>query len=115
MLHIELTQDDATVTVHFQGKSILRNPAEFLMPIVFNTLVKAKGQGKRLVLNFCDLLYMNSSTLTPVIKVLEQARIGDGEVTIRYKKSLKWQDISFSALSIFQTQDHRIQIEGVDP
>jgi hypothetical protein len=52
--------------------------------------------------------------MTPVIKVLEQARVGDGMVTVMYSKTLKWQDISFSALVIFQTPDGRIEIQGAE-
>ncbi|MBI4978360.1 MAG: hypothetical protein HZC28_12845 [Spirochaetes bacterium] len=114
MLHIEIFKDERSLTMHFTGKSILRNPAEFVMPIVLNALTEAKNRGQRLVLDFRDLLYMNSSTLTPVIKILEKARVSDGEVTVLYNKAMKWQDISFSALGIFQTNDHRILIEGIE-
>lgn len=111
-LHLQTALDDTAVTIHFSGKSILREPAEFVMPILLEALSEAMGRGKRLVLDFCDLAYMNSSTLTPVIKILERARLGDGQVTALYRKSLRWQAVSFSALSIFQTPDGRIQVSG---
>jgi hypothetical protein len=84
------------------------------MPILLRTLGEAIPARKRIVMNFRDLSYMNSSTLTPVIKILERARVGEGQITVEYRKSLKWQDISFSALVIFQTPDGRIVIEGTD-
>ena len=35
------------------------------------------------------------------------------KIKILYKKALKWQDLSFSALTIFKTEDGQISIEGV--
>jgi hypothetical protein len=113
-LTIDVSKGETTITVHFTGKSMLRDPNEFVMPILLKTLGEGIGEKKRVVLDFRDLAYMNSSTLTPVIKILERARVGEGQVTVSYLKSLKWQDISFSALVIFQTPDGRILIEGAE-
>jgi hypothetical protein len=113
-LKIDVEKGETAFSVLFHGKSMLRDPNEFVMPILLKTLAEATGEKKRIVMDFRDLLYMNSSTLTPVIKILERARVGTGEITISYRRTLKWQDISFSALTIFQTPDRRILIEGVE-
>lgn len=113
-LHLEVITDEQAITVKFFGKSILRDPNEFVMPILLGILSEANESKSRVVLDFQKLDYMNSSTLTPVIKVMERARVGDGKMTLVYKQSLRWQDISFSALVIFQTKDQRIEIRGVD-
>lgn len=113
-LTIEVSDDDKAITMQFLGKSILRDPNDFMMPILLRTLGEAISARKRIVMDFRSLSYMNSSTLTPVIKILERARVGEGQITVAYRKSLKWQDISFSALVIFQTPDGRIVIEGAD-
>ncbi len=34
-------------------------------------------------------------------------------VRVLYKKSLKWRELSFTALEVFQTPDRRIEIRGV--
>ncbi len=111
-LRMELEKTDHALTLRFLGKSILRNPGEFIAPLLVRFLDEAKKDQKRLVMDFRQLSYMNSSTLTPVIKILERARVGKGEITLMYRKALKWQDISFSALVIFQTPDGRIAIQG---
>ncbi|MGO8693318.1 MAG: hypothetical protein ACLQMF_06540 [Rectinemataceae bacterium] len=113
-LKIDLAEDGETHTVRFLGKSFLRDPNVFVLPILTKVLQVAINDGKRMVIDFCNLDYMNSSTLTPVIKILERVRVGVGELTVTYRKSLKWQDISFSALIIFQTTDRRIEIAGMD-
>lgn len=112
-LKLERSEDGESFTLRLLGKSILRNPNEFIMPILLETITKAAEQKKRTIIDFSDLVYMNSSTLTPFIKILEKMRVGEGKVTLQYKKALKWQDISFSALIIFQTNDNRIEIKGV--
>jgi hypothetical protein len=112
-LQIERAEEEQAVILRLLGKSILRNPNEFIMPILQETIIRAADRKKRTVIDFTDLVYMNSSTLTPFIKVLEKMRVGEGEITLIYKKTLKWQDISFSALTIFQTNDNRIEIKGV--
>jgi len=56
---------------------------------------------------------MNSSTITPIIKILERAKSGMTKITIFYQKSLKWQELNFSALEIFKTKDNRLEIKGL--
>lgn len=112
-LQLEITEDENRIAIRLLGKSILRNPTEFILPILQNTVSEANQQKKRTVIDFTDLKYMNSSTLTPIIKILEKTRVEEGEITLLYRKNLKWQDISFSALVIFQTEDKRIEIKGV--
>ena len=111
-LRLEVSTDQESISVRFHGKSMLRDPNDFLMPILLSTLSDATAGKKRILLDFRSLAYMNSSTLTPVIKLLEQARIGESMLTVLYRKSLKWQDISFSALVIFRTPDGRIDIQA---
>ena len=64
------------------------------------------------MLDFQALEYMNSSTITPVIRVLNEAKKGQGRLLVLYKKAAKWQELSFSALTIFETDDKRIEIRG---
>ena len=112
-LRVTVEDGSDSVIVRFLGKSTLRNPKEFVMPILLQAFSDAKSAAKRILMDFRDLSYMSSSTLTPVIKVLEQARVGEGQVTVAYRKSLRWQDVAFSALGIFETKDHRIEIKGM--
>jgi hypothetical protein len=113
-LKIEVREDEDQIELHWKGKSILRKPSTFITPILVDVLQRGGTEDKRIVLDFCNLDYMNSSTVTPIIKILERAKRGENQVTVLYKKSLKWQDLSFSALEIFQTKDKRVEIKGLD-
>lgn len=110
-LCIEMTESSEDLTLTWKGKSLDRDPGIFLTPILLDALRRA-GDSKRLVLDFETLEYMNSSTIMPIIKLLNEIKIGGQKVSIHYKKSQKWQDLSFSALKVLQTRDGRIGIEG---
>lgn len=111
-LTLEVEEGGAEVMIRFLGTSILRDPSKFVLPILQRAFTEARSGDKRIVMDFRNLAFMNSSTITPVIKILEQARVGEGKVTVMYRKALKWQDVSFSALELYQTRDLRIQIRG---
>ena len=61
-LTIEVKEDDKQVTLVWKGRSIVRKPNEFVMPIMLDALGVANETHKRLVLDFQQLEYMNSST-----------------------------------------------------
>ena len=112
-LKIEVKVNNDTINVNWTGKSIDRKPDKFISPILVNVFKLCSTDDKRIIFDFCKLDYMNSSTITPIIKILERAKRGTGKITIHYDGTLKWQDLNFSALGIFQTQDQRIEIKGI--
>ena len=112
-LKIEVLDKPDTIQVNWYGKSDQRNPTQFLVPILLDVLKKGITENKLIIWNLRDLEYMNSSGITPIIKGLEQAKKNSqNKVQVFYDKSKKWQDLNFSALKIFQTQDRRIELIG---
>ena len=112
-LKLEVLENFETIHVDWIGKSTERNPGAFLTPILLKILKDGSDSNKRIVMDFRNLQYMNSSTITPIIKVLERAGKSNKHLTVLYDKSLKWQELNFSAIEIFQTKDQRIQITGI--
>lgn len=112
-LKLEVLENFETINVDWNGKSTERNPGAFLTPILLQILKDGSDANKRIVMDFRNLQYMNSSTITPIIKVLERARKSNKHLTVLYDKSLKWQELNFSAIEVFQTKDQRIQITGI--
>ena len=111
-LIVEKAEEERVITLRFRGKSNERNPGEFLGSILDETLTQSRGGAKPIEIDFTDLEYMNSSTITPIIKVLDQAKAGQFHITLRYAADKKWQQLSFTALKIFETKDGRIRIVG---
>jgi hypothetical protein len=112
-LTLEVVEEDESINVQWLGKSSDRDPGKFITPILSSMLERGGNGNKRIVLDFQKLLYLNSSTITPIIRLLDEARRGSHRITVTYQKATKWQDLSFSALQIFKTRDERIQILGV--
>ena len=112
LLTLELRENNNSITIRWTGKSVDREPSNFITPILVDAIRKSSDHDKRVTLDFRELAYMNSSTITPIIKTLERAKRGKTRVTVTYLKSLKWQDVIFSALEIFRTKDGRVDIKG---
>jgi anti-anti-sigma regulatory factor len=112
-LEIKVIEHDDSIKLLWSGKSIDREPSKFITPILLDVIKRSTDVGKRVILDFCKLAYMNSSTITPIIKVLERAKKGKNKITVIYEKSLRWQEVNFSALKIFETTDQRIEIKGL--
>lgn len=113
-LTLEIADVDGGIKIKWLGKSTAREPSLFLAPILTDVLRKSVEENKPIILDFTALEYMNSSTITPIIRLLDNARRGSTVVKVFYNKKLKWQELNFSALEIFQTNDKRIQIIGGD-
>jgi hypothetical protein len=111
MLTLEIEEDDASVNIKWLGKSVDREPGVFIIPIMTKVLERSSDT-KKVIMDFCALEFMNSSTFTPVSKILESAKAGNTQLQILYKQSVNWQELSFSALRIFETRDKRIEITG---
>ena len=112
-LSIEVIEHETTIDVKWEGKSIDREPSKFISPVLVKVLQMAGALNKRITMDFQSLSYMNSSTITPIIKILDRAQKGMTKITIIYRKTLKWQELNFSALEVFRTEDNRLEIKGL--
>jgi hypothetical protein len=112
-LTLRLFETGDAVSLEWRGQSMAREPGRFLLPVLSKALDLGLQRNKPLVIDFQQLEYLNSSTITPVIRILEHARRGHSRVRILYSKALQWQALSFTALELFKTPDARIDIRGV--
>jgi hypothetical protein len=109
-LKIDVAESQTQVLVAFTGISIARDPAPFIDPILKDAAERAEKRSKELVVDFRSLDRMNSSSVSPILRLLHHAHGGKLRLTLTYAKLLKWQAMSFAALKIFETVDHRIAI-----
>jgi hypothetical protein len=112
-LSLDVVEEQAGITVTWRGRSTARDPAEFLIPILTRALDRAMELKRPLVLDFRSLEYFNSSTITPVVRLMEETKRRGASLVVNYDKKLRWQELSFSALQVFHTGDQRIRISGV--
>ena len=71
-----------------------------------------RRSAEKLCLDFSALEYMNSSTFTPIVKTIDEARRAGVGIALEYSQAKKWQALSFSALRTFETADGRIAVLG---
>lgn len=109
-LHLYETAD--AVRLEWLGMSTARDPGQFLLPILMKTLDLGLQTCKAVVLDFQKVEYLNSSSISPIIRTLEHARRGHSRVRVLYNRGLNWQALSFTALTIFTTPDARIDVQG---
>ncbi len=109
-LKLEIHYQPDKVIVIWLGESKEREPIKFIAP-VFEKIYQ-KDSTNPLILDFTKLDYMNSSTVTPIVKQIEKARQLKRKLEIHYKSGLKWQELSFSALRVFLVPG-LIEVKGI--
>ncbi len=111
-LTLEIRRLEREVRVVWTGRSTAREPMTFIGPIIAAAMQESTEAQLLLVLDLRALTYMNSSTLTPVIRLLREANRGQQRVLVIYQSTARWQELSFSALTAFTTKDGRVEIRG---
>jgi hypothetical protein len=106
-LRIEAPEDDTahTVRLTWKGKSNNRHPNEALAPYFREVLAAAGARKQGLELHFEKLEHFNSSTITSIIQLIQDARALGIRLVLVYDSSLKWQKLSFDALRVFARDD----------
>jgi hypothetical protein len=102
-LRIEAMEDAVSPAVQllWRGKSNHRNPGEALAPYFREALAVAKVRNVSIELHFEKLEHFNSSTITSLIQLIQDARARAIRLVLIYDKALKWQKLSFDALRVF--------------
>lgn len=111
-LKLEVSEGNGKIKISFIGRSTDREPGKFLIPILKGCFDKAGDDKMEILMDFRLLEYMNSSTITPIIRLLTILEEGIKSVIIQYDNDLRWQNVIFSALHVFSKRDSRIEIKG---
>jgi anti-anti-sigma factor len=111
-LAIDVAERGGALVLGWRGRSDAREPGRFLVPVLEAALERARAGGCRLVLDFTSVEYMNSSTFTPIVKLVAQARAAGVRLALEYSLERSWQALSFSALRTFETRDGRVTVSG---
>jgi len=102
---LKIEVDGATtldgVKLFWRGKSNSRHPGKVLDPYLSSLAEAAAGHGMKIEMHFEKLEYLNSSTVSSIIRFIRCAKEKDIELTIVYDESCNWQRLSFDALRIF--------------
>jgi len=111
-LSLEAHEGPGELRLIWRGRSADREPGKFLLPVLGEAIETCRRRAVRLCLDFSALEYMNSSTFTPIVKTIDEARRAGVGIALEYSQAKKWQALSFSALRTFETPDGQIAVLG---
>lgn len=109
-LTISVTEKDDVIEVLWTGSSTAREPRIFIQPILDEIAYLANQLAKPINMDFRKLEYMNSSTITPILRMLENAASANFTFSITYDGRLRWQELNFSALEIFRGKNKNFRL-----
>lgn len=112
-LTLELTDDAGCLRCVWKGKSNERQPNKVLAPWFEQITQDARERGVVLEMHFEELEHFNSSTITALIVLIQQARRDGVKLVMVYDQSLKWQRLSFDALRVFDKRDELFALRPV--
>lgn len=99
-LRIEALEASTAVQLLWKGKSTHRHPGETLAPYFREVLAVAAARKLPIELHFEQLEHVNSSTVTSIIQLIQDARGRAIKLTLVYDQALEWQKLSFDALRV---------------
>lgn len=97
-LTINYTIEGDSVRIVWLGKSTEADPGSVLNPYLDEVIQEAKSNSCKIVVDFSQLEYMNSSTIPPIMRMVTNMEKESIQGEIVYKGDLKWQVASFKAL-----------------
>ncbi len=103
--------DKKVIELVWKGKSVDLKPDVFLLPYYDKVITEAKNTDYSVDINFYHLIYMNSSTINSIIYFIKKLISENVHSKVIYNKNLKWQELNFSTLKIFVSQNGLFDIE----
>lgn len=104
-LTIEAKDEGSRLSLTWLGKSIARDPAGILFPYMSTAFAAAAARRVPLELRLDRLSHLNSSTMTALVELIQDARDHGVLLVLVYDGRQRWQRVSFEALRIFVEQD----------
>lgn len=109
-LKIAVTESKGKWVMSWIGQSEERDPGAILNPYL-NQFID-EFTGRELMVEYLKLEYMNSSTVVPIIHLLNKLDKKGVKTEVFYNSKLKWQEASFKALKTLSQTMPNITIIG---
>lgn len=109
-LAINLSGDDSTATMNWFGQCDSTELVVELTDYLEN--IGDSIDGRSLTINFTALEYINSSTVSPIVRFLKTLNSLSIKTNVIYDVNSKWQSASFKALSSMSRMFSDLTITG---
>jgi hypothetical protein len=110
-LSIEVV-DGTPIRCLWKGKSNDRQPGKVLHPFFQDLLGAAAAASAGVEMHFEALEHFNSSTISTLIRLIQNARDRGVQLLMVYDQNLKWQRMIFDALRPFEKDDQMFQLRA---
>jgi hypothetical protein len=98
-LTIEALEQNNQLVLRWLGRSEAKDPTRTLQPLM-EAVISALQSAQSVEFDFRALEYMNSSTVRPILKLLQTASTRAANVHVRYDAGKTWQRMSFLAIGV---------------
>jgi hypothetical protein len=112
-LTIDLLVAGKCMTLTWKGRSIDREPGKALTPF-FAGVLKQVDKAHEVVIDFRPFVYMNSSTVQPILSFCKEASVAAKNVRVLYDQKQHWQRLSFAAVRTLSVVWGNVSVEGSD-
>ena len=102
----------APIDLFWRGRSNDRHPARAVVPFVTEVMSAAAENSAMIRLHFETIEHMNSSTITAIIQIVQEARARGITLEIVFDATKNWQKLSFEALAVFVKDDGLLRLVG---
>jgi hypothetical protein len=106
--------EDGTIVLQWRGRSTDRQPARAIIPYVTPCLERALHLKVPVRMEFGELEHMNSSTITAIIQIIQEARARGTRLVLVYSADKRWQKLGFEALRVFVKDDGLLELATVE-
>lgn len=107
-LLLEVHTEGNIIKNYWKGKSRDLNPVQFLNGFFQKLIAYAKG--KELIVDFCDLIIMNSSTIRLIVNLINQLHRESIPAKFIYNKNISWQAACFKPIKLISEEYPNIEI-----
>jgi hypothetical protein len=97
-LEISVNENNTPVKVRWAGTSAARNPKEVVWPVISAVLNKCREQNVPIEMDFCDLSYFNSATVSCFVDTMSHAQLRGVQLAMIYDPEKRSQRMCFQAL-----------------
>ena len=112
-LHIDVEERSGMLLLRWKGKSTDRQPGAALDPFFMAVLAEALEKSASVEMRFEQLLHFNSSTISCLIQMIEDARAKSVRMLLTYNAKAAWQRLSFDALRVFAMNNSLLELRPV--
>lgn len=113
-LIIDTVTHAEVIEAFWSGASNSRDPANALKPFFTLLLAEAKTKKARLEMHFEKLTHINSSTISALIRFVQDAAKEGVHVALFYDGSLRWQDHNFKTISLLHGKTPGLEVHRLE-